>query len=476
MSYRLILLVLLVALAGCESDQPSLQTSQTTQDKPSESGGIAESILGSAGIEDVGEAAVPIPDSPEDLMEFLARLRTSEANAKDIKQMYQIQRRRADASAKLLTHTLNNEQHFEAVKIRLDSLLKLVLMRDIKAGVELPEFFGKKAKHGDKRVVEAVAVAGLVNELYTQEIADSPNLQPLLVASREVANSHPESFDVCKEISNIGDRLLQQGDRENWKKISSILVEVYQNSSNQQAQGFARHLASRLRVADSNLDVIVNQIKEQTPGAFDQYREVVNQVLNDPNLETSMVDTIIGSLRWLENATSSETAMEANRVVQAASIAMAQGAYREQLQRNCDQRIIRLASIGQPFSIATLDERGQPFDLTTFQENRPTLVLFWDQNAVPVLREVLQQVSRVNGKLKLVAVNCTDQKLHASLDIDFPAHTAKVTPQQTIAELSQTIGNETLPHMVVLDGQGQVIRINPPFNQFSSMLTELANQ
>ena len=67
MSYRLILLVLLVALAGCESDQPSLQTSQTTQDKPSESGGIAESILGSAGIEDVGEAAVPIPDSPEDL-------------------------------------------------------------------------------------------------------------------------------------------------------------------------------------------------------------------------------------------------------------------------------------------------------------------------------------------------------------------------------------------------------------------------
>ncbi len=409
-----IALLLLISSWGCNgtatpsdrlADSSSEQQEGTGPDE-SGGGGIVEAIQNQSLPDAPGE---PVPDDQDELLAFLNRKQMEQQGVRDPKAQLQLQRQRSEACRKLLEMKLTSEQRLQVVRSQLDALLRRGSLGDVTSRTEFLEFASKMQNHPNPRIAEAVAVASLYNELGRQAGANQLDLEPVVAAARHVAGRFPESYTAMREVATFADGLLRRGEREAWRRIMHELVDVYGNSQDEQVQTYLTTLASRLQIAELNLDVIMNDIRDQAPQAIDQYRSVANQMLADPQLDAPTMDQLLGSISWLERNELREEALEANRIVLAASLNMHSPELRERLQQICELRETRLSMVGQSFAITGQTARGIPFDWNRYATDYPVMVVFWTPSEPTSVTSVRSLAGaweqRRDQGLKFLAVN-----------------------------------------------------------------------
>ena len=487
------LTVFAVSLGGCNSQknadidlQPdseqSGEGSQVAKSSGQTPGGIADTLRSQADMENPDIKPDALPENMDELMASLARKQAEQNRVTDPKDFYQIQQYRAAASEKLLAMKLSEDQRFEFIKIRLDSLLKLVSIGDPQAEHEFQEFIVANQQHSQSRVRQAVAVAGLIHDYHERVAERSTDMQPVVDAAASIAGEFPDSFDVCKELGGVVIQMLQQNDRESAKRLSWVLINTYQNSASETARGYVKRLEGQVRIASANLDSIVKEIRDQRPDSFDRYREAISYLLADENLNLSVTEPIIASLQWLERTGLIEETIEANRIVNAASIGIQQRPIRERIRQNCSRRDTRLGFVGQPFSISGQSADGTTFDWTAFSRERPVVVVFWsptNPSSVRLVRQLAEtpDIQQENGA-KLLAISTTSNADASQLFEEPGANVMVLTASADDGPdgIREAFGVEQLPQIFLVDRMGHVATVNPPANALRSRITDLAKQ
>lgn len=475
-------------ITGC-NPSASRSLPETTADQPPDSSaskqesatdGIADTLRKQTDLNISFNETDSLPNNINDLMTFLARKQTEQMRPDNDQDFYKIQLQRAAASKKLLEMKINKEQRFEFVQIRLDSLLKLIGVGDPQAQLDFQKFISEFSNDQQPRVRQAVAVAGLIND-YHRRVGREMELQPVIDAASLIAEDFPDSFDVCRELGNIGDQMLQRGDRKSWQQLARMLVNRYQNSADETCRNYTQKLAARVQVADTNLDLIVNAIKNQEAGAFDKYRRAVTYLFSDAGITLTSIEPIIASLRWLESTGMNDETLEANRIVTAASLQITNKDVRETVRENCSLRDTRVALVGKPFSIAALSVRGHRFDWSTFSKDHSVMVIFWSP-AEPASVKAVQQMAKYYEAhkakgLKLLAVNLSSDADAASLFGDELPEWEIVKGNPTLtegpSEFIGMFGVDRVPQLFLVDRSGTVVSLNPTGQDLESGIADL---
>ena len=468
-----VIIVLTIALAtGCDSSQTgtiSIQKPTDAKADQDQASGIAETIRGQADLNTTPRESELIPESVDELMMFLARKGTEQLRPGGPNRAYEIQKQRAAASQKLLTLRVRGEQRVEVVRIRLDSLLKLIGFGDPQAQHDFQKLISKFRNDGQPGIREAIAIAGLINDCRQQVSVDDTDLQTVIDGAAKVAAEYPDSFNVCKEIGNLGQQLRQEGYRRSWLKISRILIETYQDSANLTARNYVSRLGAQTRVASAKLDLIINDIQEQKAGSLDRFRNAVTWLFSDQNVDLTSIQPIIASLTRLENTGKTVEALQANQIVTNAAQEISNQQARDQLQLNCTRRETRLGMIGRPFNINGISMRGQQFDWVTYSAGRPVVVVFWSP-AEPASVKMVQRLatlfeSHKTQGLQLLAVNTSiDSGVSSLFGTELPEwEIVKGDPAlgENEYDFVERFGLVGVPQIVLVDREGSVVCVNP---------------
>ena len=488
---RLVLfaIVFCVAMPACNSktDLTTTPGTESGQEKVESQGGIADTIRSQRDHNDVLVETEPLPENLQDLMSYLAQKQAEQLRPRDESEGYRIQKQRAAASEKLLEMEINGEQRFEFVKIRIDALLKLLGAGDPTAKQELKEVISKYGEHRHVKTRQTVAIGGLLLD-FREAIASvdqpgtSPDLSPVISAATKVVADYPDSFDVCKEIGNMSDQLLQTGHRQAWSEFAQVLVNGYRDSSNATCRKYTERLSGQLQVASANLDVIVDQIHKRESGAIEEYRKAINFLFSDPQISLSSLQPIVGSLAWLEATGMQRETLEANRIVMAASMNIADSNVRDHLRASCEKRDARIELIGKPLLISGLMADQEQLDWNTLSKDHPVIVVFWSP-AEPASVKLVETMAgyfeqHKHQGLKLLAVNLASDSDLSNLFSDTPQPREWViaTSNAESGEASglfDQFGISNVPQLVLVNNKGIVTAVNPTPAQLSSRLDEL---
>ncbi|MGI9518510.1 MAG: redoxin family protein [Pirellulaceae bacterium] len=482
-----LIVVVVIGLSGCnnnagnQSDQASNQSERLQEPTGgSGNGGIVEAIQNQS-ILDAGTEE-PIPEDKDELLTFLARKQQEMLREQNPGAQLLLQQQRTEASRALLGMQLGAEQRLQVVRSLLDALLRRASLGDGTARSEFLELASDLRRHPDKGIVDAVAIAGLYHELGNQGGADELNIEPVVQTARGIAEQFPESFSTMRELSTFADGLLRRGEREAWRRIIRELVNIYGNSTDEQVQTWHKTLASRLRIAELNLDVIMNNIRDQKPDAIDQYRSVANQMLGDPDLDVPGMEQLLGSITWLERGQLRDEAMEANRVVLAASLNTTNPDMQERIQEVCELRQTRLSLVGESFEIDGQTARGIPFEWTQYAEGHPLMVVFWspaEPTSVTSVRSLADTwEKRKEQGLKFLAVNISTSgssptRLFGDELPEWEIVISADPPVDGYSKYVSAFGIDQVPHLILVDRNGTISAVNPPVTDVDGQLDRL---
>ncbi len=456
--------------------------SSTPAATPGSSGGIAEAIQGQTDSPQVRSDYADLPDDINQLMSALARKQNEQTQTEDPQAQYQIQQFRLAATRKLLENEISEPQREEFVKIQLDALLRLIRLGDPQAQHDYRKLI--KAFSGDKNpnLRQAMGLASLLQD-YSQ-LAGQPgaNLQPIVDAATSMAEEFPDSFEVCKQLGDLVGLMLQQDQREMAKRLSWALSDAYQDSASEPARNYVSRLDSRVRVASTNLDLIVKGIRDGDTAALQQYQEALSFLFANENLDLAALDTIMASLYWLEQTGQHDQVLQANDVVSSSSAEIQNHQLRSQVLKNCARRETRLAYPGKPFAIRAVDGNGQDFDWSSFAKGQPVVAVFWSPSE-PASVRLLQQLSELNefqgppAAVKLLAVSLSSAGAGTPVLSDSTLQPQVVygpdTESHSTSEFLDEFGAERLPTIYLVDRAGIVVAVNPAPNKLRTSIARL---
>lgn len=485
-SVILCLSIALLFFGGCNKpDQLASPETGIDQQEPSDpsakTGGIADAIRGQSDMTGADEEAEDLPDDLPGLMSYVARKQVEQLRPRDAAESYRIQQQRSQAAARLLGMEIDNNQRFEFVRIRLDALLKLIGAGDPQAKLDFQAVISKYGKHRQPRIRQVVAIAGLTYDFRQIAAGEDPQMDRIVTAATQIIADYPDDFEVCREIGSIADQMLLRGHRQSWTELATKMVGQYNDSPNETCRNYAQRLASRLQVASAKLDLIVDEIRQQVPGALEKYRQAINYLFSDPGLNIASLQPVVDSLRWLENTGMKDETLEANRIVMAASLQIADTSAKDQLRAHCDKRKTRLEMIGNSFSIAAWSLRDAPLDWSGFSQDHSVIVIFWSPSepaSVKLVQKMASYYESYRDKgLKLLAVSLSNSA-------DLPTSFGATLPEWEIVKSDSNLsgdpeqwirryGIERSTQLVFVDRLGVVTAVNPGVGQLESLLENL---
>lgn len=488
-------LISCLTLVACNG-KTEMSTGQDKADQEgTKKGGIADTIRSQKDHNDVLTDIDPLPEKLADLMSFLAQKQAEQLRPADQAAAFRIQKQRAAASAKLLEMKINGEQRFEFIRIRIDALLKLIASGDPKAKADLQKLVAEYGQHGQSRIRQAVTIGGLIFDFREaiaasgkpedqSTISTTPELTKVIDTAANVVSEYPASFDVCKEIGAISDQLLKLGHRQAWNELSQVLINGYKESENETCRLYTQRLSGRIQVASANLDLIVEQIRKREPGAIESYRKAVTYLFSDSNINLASLEPIVGSLKWLEKTGMHDATLEANRIVMAASLNIANSKVRDQLRSHCEKRDARLGLVGKPFSISALTDDGNRLDWTALSKESPVIVVFWSPKE-PASVKLVQQMANYyethkHQGLKLLAVSVANESNNVNLTglfgdepVEWVIAKGNPSVSEGPSEFIWQFGISNVPQLVLVNDTGIVTAVNPTATETESLLGEL---
>ncbi len=483
------LLAGLAGLAGCsaERSQPadhqrldSRRTGETTSVTPAvdtETGTPESSIIADS----IHKSTPPVSRtelSPggaadadrDELLRVLARKGMEQQRTRDKKQLLEIQLVRERTANLLLTFELDAAQRYQVVRACLDAQLKLMGLGDRQAHARLRRFATARVNHQQSNIAQSANIALMASDLTARVKASTDSdLQPVLDQALVIIGRYPESYEVCRELLDMAEGMMQLDRRSEGTKLMAMLLDHYSDSQDERIGQIVGKLSHRLRVAELNFDSIMNAIRQQQPGAMDEYRVAVEQMVNSPSVDSRTAQEIARSLQWLEAHELYAATLQANQIAQASADQISDAEVRQGLIRYCDRQSTRLGWLNRPFQFDAVTARGQAVDWQEFHE-KLLVVVFWSTSepaSMQALRNVSVYVSdQPDMPLALLGVNVASDlaPMQNLFGGQLPEWPIVVSDQPTGAgpfnELADRFGVVHVPFILLVDQQGNVVKIN----------------
>jgi thiol-disulfide isomerase/thioredoxin len=155
----------------------------------------------------------------------------------------------------------------------------------------------------------------------------------------------------------------------------------------------------------------------------------------------------------------------------------------DQLEQALAQREKRMAIVGQPFTVEGVQLDGTAFDWSQYR-GKLVMVVFWattDQLCLQQMPGLIQIYDRFQSRgLEVVGVNFDEdparlQQFLSLQPLPWKTVVSADPDARSLANhpLAQKCGVETLPFLVLVDGAGKAVALNPRGDQLETKLDEL---
>ncbi len=458
--------------AGCtekaaETDQPNKKYQLADEHNPSTA--IADSIKESVPSLTNPSSSTTLPDSVDELIRFLAQKQVEQRRTADKRLQYTIQTDRERAATKLLNMDLDAPERFQAVRAKLDAQLRLMVLGDTEANGRLREFASEFVDDPQQNVAEGANVALLASDMSNRFKDPSSNLQPVVEQAKRVVNRFPNSYEVCKEIYGLTEGMLRVKRRDEAIQLMRVLEDRYAMNKDKKIAALVQTISNRIRLAALEFDLIMNDLREKTPGAIEKYQAAITALVSSSNINTQILQEITKSLQWLEANQLYVEALQANQVVLAAADDITDVSLKNAIRRQCILRSRRIGMLNKPMKFQTSTAAGNELDWDRFQ-NKVVLVLFWatsEPSSIQLLRQFAGLYeAKKNAGLEYLAINLTPDlnPMNTLFGNTFPEwqiavndQPAKITSFNLLADRFGIIG---APYFVLVDRKGDVVYVS----------------
>ena len=387
---------------------------------------------------------------------------------------------RAIIADELLNYSLTLEDRVSTTVSKMDSLIKLADTRNLGSRGKLLVAIEATISDPEKSI-ERLARIGLTELKFIDFLKTvDGELEPALECSKELLDRFPDDLLVAEFLESRVMMLLGRQEYDATIALMQQMLNAYQSSRSLPLEQVAVQLPDRILFVKMRYDQVIDELRQQKPGAVERYYEAISKVASNPRIGALAYEEILSAGSFFEQTGQFDYARDLY------------GLIGRKLSFHLDELIAQAAAEDSRLGLTRLESFGQKVDLKgskpdgTIVEPKSYLdkivvLYFWpgtqpDQSFKKAveLNATMRQFREAPVEFLGICFDSDSESRAVDTYTKVPNWHLKLEDHVAfVKQLSVNIGIPNRPYVVILDRTGSICAINVSSDRLRANLNEL---
>ncbi len=373
----------------------------------------------------------------------------------------------------------SEDYRFYAARNKINALLTMHSFADLEARERLLKVADELAQDHNPDIRRTAQLARTTVRLVDYMRVDGADDAEFEAEFEKLLKDYPDSEIVAAEFESMIAQMMMRDHREKAISVMDRLSRHYSKSKVPRLRKFAGMLADQKHLIEVGFDTIAQQMRAGERGMREKFLEIVDDLAKRPRMSPVIYREIRWTELWLEESDAYDDAQNLLQLLEQNALTVAEGEFRQQLEKDLKEARSRLGMLGKPFNLIGQNSAGSRVATEDYR-GKTLVVLFWsakNSKSVTALQELSQIHRRYQSRGVEVIGVCIDETVTQSASL-FGGRSAdwhviyRAPTDESLQSFEQT-GVTLTPYMILVDQQGVVQDINVRYVDLPNQLDVL---